>query len=130
MTFYCFPFLKVQPAGYGAVIRVSFFDVSMTGSKMCRYETKTCVMIIQAYSDGPFVSRNASQSSLKRNMMSRSILISHRHTFLEVPSTFLIIAVSSDLTRIIRAVPTSYETLKRQRKPQGVSITCSLLRRT
>lgn len=67
MTLYRFPFLKVQSAGYGAVIRVSFFEVHMTGSKMCCYETKTCIMIVQAYSDGPFVSRNASQTSLKIN---------------------------------------------------------------
>ena len=75
MAFYRFPLLKVHPAGYGAVIRVSFFDVSMTSGKMRRYETKTCIMIVHAYSNGPFVPGNASQSSLTRNMMNHTIRI-------------------------------------------------------
>lgn len=107
MTFYRFPFLKGKPTGYGMVICVAFFDISVAGSKMRRYETNACIMIIQANPDGSFVSRDASQSSLMNKIMSCTILISHTHTFLEVPSTFLIVAVSSDLTKIIRAVPTS-----------------------
>lgn len=102
-----FSFLKMKTMCDSAIVCVPFLDVRMTSSKMSRQEAKTSIVIVKPYSNRSLVSGHASQSCLTRFVQADDHGVQGIATFRDVPSTFLMTAVSSDLTRTSRAVPTS-----------------------
>jgi len=103
-----FSFLKMKTMCDSAIVCVPFLDVRMTRCKMSRQEAKTSIVIVKPYSNCSLVSGHASQSCLTRFVQADDRGVQRIATFRDVPSTFLMTAVSSDLTRTSRAVPTSW----------------------
>jgi len=79
----------------------------MSSCEMSRQEAKTGIMVIKPYSNRSLVSGHASQACLTQFVQGDDHRVQEIATFRDVPSTFLMTAVSSDLTRTSRAVPTS-----------------------
>lgn len=110
----CLSLEEVQSGLYRTIVHVSFFDVCMTSSQMCSYETKSCVVILQTNARSTFISGHSSEASLSSTDIVTLIgIFDLVRTFRVVASTLRMTAVSSDFTKTIRAVPTNYEDRQR-----------------